>query len=445
MGKGQVMAETTIRQDDKGAIRVLSLSGDRFNTMTPAMIADLRAAFADVADAADVAAVVLCGSDRIFCRGGARDQIDALAAEDGLIALCREVEACAVPVVCALAGTALGPGAELALAAHYRVGAGGARFGLTDINLALPPMAGSLQRLARCAGLENAADLALTGRRISADEASQMGLLDALVEEDAEEAALVFATALLDEGLGPRPAAGNRGALAQGPTALAQIELLRRAVPDGAVRASYGIVECLESAILLPYRAAQVREADLWDECRRDMDSRALFHLAEAEDRIAPILMARGGGKREVTQDGAAVVQRLREALSQAGQALRDQGFSAEEVDAAAVASGVPRGPFGSAPEGGDQQLGDHLIAALVAEGARLVEVEAVARASDVDVLAVRGLGLPRRSGGPMFQMQTRGPAQLLKTLREWGALDPIWAPCPLLVQSLTDPGALNR
>lgn len=436
------MAETAIKHTDDGAIRVVRLSGDRSNTVTPAMVAELRAALTDVSG---LSAVVLSGSERMFCRGGARDQIDALAAEDGLIALCREIEACPVPVVCALTGSALGVGAELALAAHYRVGAAGARFGLTDITLALPPMAGSLQRLARLAGVENAADLALTGRRIASDEASQMGLLDALVDENAEEAALVFARALLEERLGPRPASAHRGALAMGQAALEQIALVRQAVPPEAVRASHGIVECLEAAVLLPYRAAQLREADLWDDCRRDADSRALFHLADAEDRIAPILMARSGGKREVTQDGLAVVQRFREALTQAGQALRDQGFSAEEVDAAALASGLPRGPFGAAPEGGDQRLGAHLIAALVAEGARLIEVEAVARASDVDVLAVRGLGLPRRSGGPMFQMQEQGSARLLKTLREWSTLDPIWAPCPLLVQSLTDPGVLNR
>ncbi|MEP2530055.1 3-hydroxyacyl-CoA dehydrogenase NAD-binding domain-containing protein [Shimia sp.] len=88
------------------------------------------------------------------------------------------VEACAVPLVCALHGTALGGGLELAMACHARVAVASARVGLPEIHLGLLPGAGGTQRAPRLIGIASALDLSLSGRQVAAPEALDMGLID---------------------------------------------------------------------------------------------------------------------------------------------------------------------------------------------------------------------------------------------------------------------------
>ena len=80
------------------------------------------------------------------------------------------------PVVAAIHGTALGGGLETAMAAHYRVGVGGAKFGLPEVKLGLLPGAGGTQRLPRVVGVEKALEMMRRGEPIGADEALDSGL-----------------------------------------------------------------------------------------------------------------------------------------------------------------------------------------------------------------------------------------------------------------------------
>jgi enoyl-CoA hydratase/carnithine racemase len=77
-----------------------------------------------------------------------------------------------------LNGGAFGGGTELALACDLRVMSPAAELGLTETSLGIIPGAGGTQRLSRIVGKGRAKDLILTARKIGADEAYRMGVVD---------------------------------------------------------------------------------------------------------------------------------------------------------------------------------------------------------------------------------------------------------------------------
>jgi enoyl-CoA hydratase/carnithine racemase len=88
------------------------------------------------------------------------------------------------PVIAAITGYALGGGYELALCADFRVIGAGAKIGQPEILLGVIPGAGGTQRLARLVGPARAKDLVFSGRHVGAEEALDMGLVDAVVPDD---------------------------------------------------------------------------------------------------------------------------------------------------------------------------------------------------------------------------------------------------------------------
>ena len=87
-----------------------------------------------------------------------------------------DVEAMPQPTIAVINGFAFGGGTELALACDLRVVADHVSMGLTEVTLAIIPGAGGTQRLPRLIGKSRAKDLILTGRRVNAAEALEIGL-----------------------------------------------------------------------------------------------------------------------------------------------------------------------------------------------------------------------------------------------------------------------------
>jgi enoyl-CoA hydratase/carnithine racemase len=88
-----------------------------------------------------------------------------------------------VPVIAAVEGFAMGGGCEVALSCDLIIASASAVFGLPEVGLGLIPGEGGTQLLPRRIGLNRAADLLLTGRRVHAEEALRIGLADRLVPE----------------------------------------------------------------------------------------------------------------------------------------------------------------------------------------------------------------------------------------------------------------------
>jgi enoyl-CoA hydratase len=152
-----------------------------------ALNADLLRRLADAAEQAaadaEVRVVVIQGAgERAFCAGADLDELSGLstvAAHEHLAggqAVFRAIEQLGKPVIAAVDGYALGGGLELALACTLIVTATGAKLGLPEVRLGLIPGYGGTQRLPRAIGRQAALRMMLTGERIAAEEAYELGL-----------------------------------------------------------------------------------------------------------------------------------------------------------------------------------------------------------------------------------------------------------------------------
>lgn len=138
-----------------------------------------------------VRCVVLTGAgERAFAAGADIKAMAAFSPREGLAfgrlghAVVAAVEDLPKPVIAAVNGFALGGGCELALACDLRLASETARFAQPEVGLGIPPGWGGTQRLPRLVGPGLAAELIFTGRRVAADEALRIGLVNAVHPAD---------------------------------------------------------------------------------------------------------------------------------------------------------------------------------------------------------------------------------------------------------------------
>lgn len=124
------------------------------------------------------------------------------------------------------------------------------------------------------------------------------------------------------------------------------------------------------------------------------------------------------------------------------GAALRSLltlGVAPEAIAAALIEYGVavPNLPRPEAKAEPRQMAASEIInrwlGAMANEGARLLAAGVAGSASDIDLVAVHGLGLPAQSGGPMYQADLRGALILRRDLRLWAEEGDVWKPVPAL------------
>ncbi len=188
-----------------GDVAVVTLNRpEKRNALRNETFADLFTAFRDLVADETVRAIVLTGAgDRAFSAGADLSEgPQSLGADvDGSLARIQAMldwmEGAGTPIVAAINGDAFGGGCELALACHFRVMSRGARIGLTETNFAIMPAAGGTQRLTRLVGPGRALEYMIFGKRIDAEEAYQLGIVQRLSEPGrALEDAMAFARAI---------------------------------------------------------------------------------------------------------------------------------------------------------------------------------------------------------------------------------------------------------
>ena len=147
-----------------------------------------------IADPA-VKGIIVTSAKKDFIAGGDLDMLLKMksAAEvvgwaQGFHAACRRFETSGKPAACAMPGSALGGGLEVAMVCHYRVAADNAkaRFGLPEATLGLLPGGGGTQRLPRLIGYAAAVPLMTEGKKIKAEVALKQGILNAVVPAGTE-------------------------------------------------------------------------------------------------------------------------------------------------------------------------------------------------------------------------------------------------------------------
>jgi enoyl-CoA hydratase/carnithine racemase len=185
------VARVRVERHRRGVVAVLLDRADKANAIDEALLGELEEAVG--ASGPDV--VVLASSAAgAFCAGGDLSlQPDQLAAlSDRLFAFYEQLVRHPMPVLAAVAGAAVGAGAQLLLACDVRIGAPSAS--VCFVGPASGLVVGSW-RLPDLVGAGRAAEIVLSGRSVGADEALAIGLLDRL-DEDPFVAALGLASDL---------------------------------------------------------------------------------------------------------------------------------------------------------------------------------------------------------------------------------------------------------
>ncbi|MDP2919864.1 MAG: enoyl-CoA hydratase/isomerase family protein [Dehalococcoidia bacterium] len=113
--------------------------------------------------------------------GSYREGFDRLF---GLKSIFTAYEELAIPVIAAINGYCLGAALELSLCCDFRIASENAVFSLPEITFGVIPDLGSTQRLPRIVGWGMAKELVMTGRRINAQEALRIGLVNHIYPKD---------------------------------------------------------------------------------------------------------------------------------------------------------------------------------------------------------------------------------------------------------------------
>jgi len=175
--------------EKKGAIAYVTLNRPKvLNALNQRTWENLRTAFEDARDDAQVRGVVLTGAgDKAFIAGADISELShvtAIEAEKSSTygqEVLNLVENLGKPVIAAVNGFALGGGCETAMACTIRVATEHAKFGQPEVTLGLIPGGGGTQRLPRLIGKGRALQIILSGEMISAQEAFRIGLVNEVV------------------------------------------------------------------------------------------------------------------------------------------------------------------------------------------------------------------------------------------------------------------------
>ena len=172
--------DLTFELDDGVATLTLNRP-EQLNTFTGAMGKDLERAYRRCDEDDAIRAVVLTGAGKAFCAGadlsGGASTFEAQDASD-FSAAAVNVPAWEVrkPVIAAINGHAIGLGLTLALQCDIRILAREGKYGVLQVRRGMMPDAYCHWTLPRIVGLSRAAEIMLTGRRYSGDEAFELGI-----------------------------------------------------------------------------------------------------------------------------------------------------------------------------------------------------------------------------------------------------------------------------
>src|SRR3954469_9592910 len=179
-----------VRVEIDQAVATIRLDRPPMNAINSALQEDLRSAATRVSQDDRVRAVVVYGGEKVFAAGAdvkefaGQDHAYLMRDASRVMSAIDSVARIPKPVIAAVTGYALGGGCELALTADFRVSADDAKWGQPEILLGIIPGMGGTQRLPRLVGPSKAKDLIYTGRFVDAQEALEIGLVDAVVPAD---------------------------------------------------------------------------------------------------------------------------------------------------------------------------------------------------------------------------------------------------------------------
>jgi enoyl-CoA hydratase len=163
---------------------------EAMNALCSQLLTELSAAVEEAATDKEVRVVVFTGEGKSFIAGADISEMESMDTM-GIIeysrkgaALLRRIETMPKPTIAAVNGYAFGGGCEFVLCTDIRIAHEKASFAMPEVTLGIVPGFNGTQRLPKCIGASRAKELMFTGRRIKADEAFALGLVNKVVPAD---------------------------------------------------------------------------------------------------------------------------------------------------------------------------------------------------------------------------------------------------------------------
>ena len=186
------MSEKLLLVEEKDGLSILTLNRPEImNALNFELLQVLKQKIESLRFMPDIRVVIITGAgEKAFCAGAdlkERRTLTDLQVQEFIYTirnLLTSIEHLNKPVIAAVNGIALGGGTELALASDLRIASMNASMGLTETRLAIIPGGGGTQRLPRLIGRGKAKELIFTGRRVGAEEALQIGLVNQICDRD---------------------------------------------------------------------------------------------------------------------------------------------------------------------------------------------------------------------------------------------------------------------
>jgi 3-hydroxyacyl-CoA dehydrogenase len=265
-------------QDQLGIIRI---DNPPVNALSHAVRAGLMEALEQAKSDASQALLILC-QGRTFIAGADITEFGKPPQAPHLPDVIHAIENFPKPVIAGLHGNALGGGLEVALAAHYRCAVSSTKLGLPEVKLGLLPGAGGTQRLPRVIGVDAALDMMTGGAPIAAQRALELGLVDIVVKDELENAAVEYCAALIADEVPVRPS----GALqATAPDSADFYDEYRKRIARksrGQIAPGF-IIELVELATHTDIDEGQAQERERFLECRNSPQASAMQYVFFAE------------------------------------------------------------------------------------------------------------------------------------------------------------------
>ena len=186
------MSDDVLRMEEKDGVLWLTLNRPQvMNSFNFDLLRALKGQIDGIRFRPEIRVVIITGAgEKAFCAGAdlkERATLPPLQVKEFIFTirdLFSSIENLNKPVIAAVNGVALGGGTELALACDIRIASATASMGLTETRLAIIPGAGGTQRLPRLIGRGKAKELIFTGRRVPAEEALAIGLVNQVCAPD---------------------------------------------------------------------------------------------------------------------------------------------------------------------------------------------------------------------------------------------------------------------
>jgi len=184
-------AYTTLTLEKKEHVALLTFNRPEvLNALNTTVATESLDALQNIENDPDVRVLILTGAGRSFVAGADIAEMQAKTPQEARIyselghRFMNTLQNLPQPVIAAINGFALGGGLEVALACDIRIASEDAQFGLPETILGIIPGWGATQRTARLVGTAKTKEMIFTGRRIKADEALSMGLVNQVVPDE---------------------------------------------------------------------------------------------------------------------------------------------------------------------------------------------------------------------------------------------------------------------